>query len=114
MENIAEIATIPLPVHGPTIVEILKHDHQVIARLLADLTTAKTTESRGHALISLRAALVVHNSTEELFVYPALATIARRKADSQHLYHDTAAANVLMFDLEVSLQNGNDSEFDRI
>ncbi len=107
-----EIETTPLPVHGSTVIEILKHDHEVITQLLADLAQADTTKGRGSALISLRAALVVHNSTEELFVYPALATIAHKKSESEALYHDTAAANVLMFDLEVLLQVGDESEFD--
>jgi hypothetical protein len=104
--------SIQLPVLGNTVLDILRHDHQVITRLLGDLRQAGTTETRGSALISLRAALLVHNSTEELFFYPALATIAHKKAESQHLYHDTAEANILMFDLEVLLQVGAELEFD--
>ena len=106
------VDSIQLPTHGSTTVKILKHDHQVIARLLTALARAPKLEERRDALTDLKAALVVHNATEENLVYPALQTIAGKKAESQHLYHDTAEADVLIFELATMLQKGADSEFD--
>jgi hemerythrin superfamily protein len=106
------IDSIQLPVHGSNTIDILKHDHQVIARLLTALTQATTLDDRKDALTYLKAALVVHNATEENLVYPALQTIAGKKAESQHLYHDTSKADVLIFELDTMLQKDADSEFE--
>jgi hemerythrin superfamily protein len=106
------VDSIQLPVHGSTAIEILKHDHQVIARLLTALTQATTTEARRDALAPLKAALVVHNATEENLVYPALRTLASKKAESHDLYHQTAEADALIFELDLLLQKGADAEFD--
>jgi len=106
------IDSIQLPVHGSTAVEILKHDHQAIARLLAALMRAATPEDRRDALKYLKAALVVHNATEENIVYPALEALAGQKVESQKLYHDTAEADVLIFELDGMLQAGAATDFD--
>jgi hemerythrin superfamily protein len=103
---------IQLPVHGSTAIEILKHDHRTIARLLTVLTLATTRDERSDALTHLKAALVVHNATEENIVYPALRAIAGKMAESKQLYHETAEADVLIFELDVMLENGADAEFD--
>ena len=106
------IDSIQLPTHGSNTIEILKHDHQVIARLLTALTMATTLDERKGTLKYLKAALVVHNATEENLVYPALQTIAGKKAESQHLYHDTAKADVMIFELDTMLQKDADAEFE--
>ncbi len=101
----------PLPVRGNDAIEILTNDHEIIKSLLTGLTQATQTAQRKDALEQLKAALTIHNATEENLVYPALEKVAGKKSESQHLYHETAAADVLVFELDVMLKEGNDSNF---
>ena len=57
--------------------------------------------------------LTIHNATEENLVYPAIQKVAGSKLESQHLYHETAEADVLFFELDGLLKEGNDEEFAR-
>lgn len=87
MQNNANTTTTQaadLPVSGETTVEILKNDHTVIKRLLNELTGRQNGERKA-TLERLKAALTIHNATEENLVYPALAVVAGKKSESEHL-----------------------------
>ncbi len=102
----------PLPVRGSDAIEILKNDHDIIKNLLTDLTQATQTQQRKQTLEQLKGALTVHNATEENLVYPALDKVAGKKSESQKLYHETAEADVLIFEIDTMLKEGDDSKFD--
>ena len=102
-----------LPLRGNDAVEILLNDHQIVKTLLSRLTQATQTQERQSALEQLKAALTVHNATEENLVYPALEKVAGKKTESQKLYHETAAADVLIFELDTMLKEGDDADFSK-
>jgi hemerythrin superfamily protein len=102
-----------LPARGDNAVEILLNDHQVIKTLLTNLTQAERDTARKEALEQLKAALTIHNATEENLVYPALALVADEKHQAEHLYHETAAADMLLFQLDTMLKEGETSKFDK-
>lgn len=102
----------PLPLRGNDAIEILLNDHQVIKSLLSRLTQAGQASQRKQVLDQLKAALTIHNATEENLVYPALEKVAGKKTEAQKLYHETAAADVLIFELDTMLKEGDDSDFD--
>jgi hemerythrin superfamily protein len=103
---------IGLPARGHDAVEILINDHQIVKALLEQLSNARDTTQRTGVLEQLKAALTVHNATEENLVYPALAQVAGRKSEAQHLYHETAAADLLIFELDTMLKEGDESDFE--
>jgi hemerythrin superfamily protein len=107
-----QIDTSLLPVRGDDAVEILENDHEVIKELLTKLTTA-TNSKRAEVLDLLKGVLTIHNATEENLVYPAIQKVAGSKLEAQHLYHETAEAAVLFFELDGLLKEGNDDEFAR-
>ena len=92
---------------GNDAVEILENDHEVIKELLDQLTSA-TNSKRADVLELLKGVLTIHNATEENLVYPAINKVAGSKLESQHLYHETAEADVLFFELDGLLKEGND------
>jgi len=99
-----------LPAQGRTAVEILLNDHRVIEDLLDELTQA--TESRRHAVMEqLKAVMTIHNATEEGLVYPAIATLYGNKLISRQLYHETAEADMLFFELNSLLKQSDESDF---
>lgn len=100
-----------LPVEGSDTVDILLNDHTVIKRLLGDLTQAPDRGRRSAVLERLKEALTLHNATEENLVYPALAEIAAEKRESAHLYHETAEADVLVFQIDQLLHGGDETDF---
>lgn len=100
-----------LPVRGSDTVDILLNDHTAIKRLLSDLTEAPSPARRRDVLERLKGALTVHNATEENLVYPALAEIASAERESAHLYHETAEADVLVFQIDALLESGDDADF---
>lgn len=100
-----------LPLRGSDAVEILLNDHQVIKGLLTNLVQSKQTQVRQETLEQLKAALTIHNATEENLVYPALQVVAGEKSESKHLYEETAAADVLIFELDTLLKKGDDAGF---
>ncbi len=61
----------------------------------------------------LKGVLTIHNATEENLVYPAINKVAGGKLESQHLYHETAEADVLFFELDGLLKEGDDEQFAR-
>jgi hemerythrin superfamily protein len=99
-----------LPTKGGDAVEILMNDHKLIKGLLERLTSAVDNAERKSALEELKAALTIHNATEENLVYPAIERIARKKAEAQHLYHETAEADVVVFELDSMLKEGRGEE----
>jgi hemerythrin superfamily protein len=101
-----------LPARGNDAVEILQNDHDVIKDLLTQLTNASKSK-RLEILEQLKGVLTIHNATEENLVYPAINKVAGSKVESQHLYHETAEADVLFFELDGLLKAGHDDEFAR-
>lgn len=100
-----------LPLAGNDAGEILLSDHQVIRSLLDELCTVQESQQRLATLERLKAALTIHNATEENLVYPALETVAGKHHESQKLYKETAAADVLVFKLDTMLKTGEEGGF---
>lgn len=100
-----------LPVRGNTAIEILTNDHDMVKGMLAELVQATQKSERMQCLERLKGALTIHNATEENLVYPALNKIAGKKAESQHLYHETAEADVLLFEIDTMLKEGDEAKF---
>lgn len=105
-----QIDTTLLPARGRDAVEILKNDHQVIKSLLDALVSDQGSQRR-EVLEQLKGVLTIHNATEENLVYPAIDKVAGSKTESQHLYHETAEADVLVFELDALLKERDDAEF---
>jgi hemerythrin superfamily protein len=97
------------PAHGSNAVEILKNDHTVIKGLLERLVG--DPGDRAATLDELKSVLTIHNATEENLVYPALAVVGRKKAESQSLYHETAEADTVVFELDLLLKEADDVQF---
>jgi hemerythrin superfamily protein len=106
-----QIDTTLLPARGNDAVEILTNDHTVIKDLLSRLAAAEPSE-RENVLAQLKGVLTIHNATEENIVYPALNKVAGSRAESQHLYHETAEADVLLFELDAMLKDGDAVDFE--
>lgn len=100
-----------LPVRGNDAIEILENDHQTIKALLATLAQPAQREQRKETLDQLKAVLTIHNATEENLIYPALNKVAGKKSEAQKLYHETGEADVLVFELDTMLKEGQDSDF---
>ncbi|HEY5349505.1 MAG TPA: hemerythrin domain-containing protein [Candidatus Lustribacter sp.] len=92
-------------------IDILVQDHVQIKHLLQTLTTAKGADERRTTLEQLKELLTIHNATEENFVYPAIEKVAGKKLDAEHLYHETAQADVVVFELDTCLNTGDTSGF---
>jgi hemerythrin superfamily protein len=103
-----------LPVRGNDATEILINDHEVIKRLLSELTQSAAGEGMKMTLEQLKGALTIHNATEENIVYPAIRQVARKKWEAQRLYHETAEADVLVFQLDTMMKEGNYADFPRV
>lgn len=99
-----------LPTTGADAVEILINDHHVIKSLLDQLTSAKNG-TRKATLERLKGVLTIHNATEENLVYPALAVVAGKKTESDHLYKETAQADVGVFEVDMLLKEHDDAGF---
>ena len=105
-----QIDTTLLPVRGDDAVEILRHDHRVIKSLLTELTS-EAPQERKRVFEQLVGVLTIHNATEENLIYPAINKLGGGKEESQHLYHETADADVLAFELDALLKAGDVSQF---
>ncbi len=90
--------------------EILINDHALIKNLLETLTSAVDVGERKSALERLKAALTIHNATEENLIYPAIERIAKEKAEGERLYHETAQADVMIFELDSLIKEGRGEE----
>lgn len=107
-----QIDTTLLPAKGKNVVEILLNDHRVIKDLLSKLTDGTDEDERQRVMERLKGVLTIHNATEENLVYPALNKVAGNKTESDNLYHETAEADVLLFELDTLLKEGDDETFD--
>ena len=105
-----QIDTTLLPTRGNDAAEILRNDHQVIKSLLTELTTASEPQRR-QVMEQLKGVLTIHNATEENLVYPALNKVAGSKVEADHLYHETAEADVLLFELDSMLKESKSADF---
>ena len=105
-----QIDTTLLPVRGDDAVEILRNDHRVIRSLLTELTS-EAPQERKRVFEQLVGVLTIHNATEENLIYPAINKLGGGKQESQHLYHETADADVLAFELDALLKAGDVSQF---
>ena len=105
-----QIDTTLLPVRGNDAVEILMNDHQVIKTLLTELTSAMGPR-REQVMEQLKGVLTIHNATEENLVYPAIDKVAGSKLEAQHLYHETAEADTLLFELDSMLKERDETDF---
>lgn len=105
-----QIDTTLLPVRGHDAVEIILNDHKVIKSLLRELTES-VGEQRDMVLEQLKGVLTIHNATEENLIYPAIDKIAGSKLESQHLYHETAEADTLLFELDSMLKERDETGF---
>jgi hemerythrin superfamily protein len=101
----------PLPLSGNDPVEMLENDHIVIKGLLDELTALDDAASRQQSFEALKAALTIHNATEENIVYPAIAKVAHKPTESKQLYHETAEADTLVFELDTLLKEGDEAAF---
>lgn len=104
------IDTTLLPVRGNDTVDILENDHDTIKSLL-DQLTAPPASRRREILEQLVGVLTIHNATEENLVYPALNQVAGSKLEAKHLYHETAEADNLLFELDSMLKERDESDF---
>jgi hemerythrin superfamily protein len=102
-----------MPVRGTNALEILINDHQTVKTLLDQLSRATTQSERKQCLDRLKTALTIHNATEETLVYPALEVIARKRWEPQKLYHETAMADILIFELDTMLKTGDMDDFEK-
>jgi len=100
-----------LPVRGADAIEILLNDHRTIESLLERLLEARGAREQTAVFEQLKAALTIHNATEENLVYPALNKVAGKERESQKLYHETADANVLVFEIDTLLKEGDEAAF---
>lgn len=100
-----------LPMRGTTVHEILENDHEIIKGLLDSLTQAAAHEDRIQILEQLKGALTIHNATEENIVYPALDKVAGHKFETLKLYNETASADILVFQIDTMLKEGDETAF---
>jgi hemerythrin superfamily protein len=100
---------VQLPVRGRDTVEILENDHVVIKELLGRLAQGEGAPRQ--TLEQLKGVLTIHNATEENLVYPALNKVAHKKAESEQLFHETAEADTLLFELDALLKEGDEATF---
>ncbi|HKU69114.1 MAG TPA: hemerythrin domain-containing protein [Candidatus Baltobacteraceae bacterium] len=100
-----------LPLRGSSVHEILENDHETIKGLLNSLTHAAANADRMQTLEQLKGVLTIHNATEENIVYPALNKIAGHKFETMKLYNETASADMLVFELDTMLKEGDDTKF---
>lgn len=100
-----------LPVRGNTVHEILENDHEIIKGLLNSLTHAAARADRMQILEQLKGALTIHNATEENLVYPALDKVAGHKIEALKLYNETASADILLFQIDTMLKEGDETRF---
>jgi hemerythrin superfamily protein len=110
-DPLANVTVGALPTIGSDAIEILMNDHVGIKDLLKEIARTSSQASRITLLENLKAVLTVHNATEENLVYPALAVEAEKKAESAKLYHETASADITLYELDSLIKHGEDDKF---
>ncbi len=103
-----QAAASQIPTVGNDAIEVLINDHKRIKELLSKLTDGPQAQ-RTETLELLKETLTVHNATEENLVYPAIREVAGRKMHANELYHETAEADVMLWQL--SMMSPQDSTF---
>jgi hemerythrin superfamily protein len=99
-----------LPLRGNSVHEILENDHETIKGLLNSLGHA-SGDDRRRILEQLKGALTIHNSMEENLIYPALDKVGGHKAEAMKLYNETASADIMVFEIDTMLKEGDDTKF---
>ena len=99
-----------LPAHGNDAIEILRNDHRVIKGLVRELVESDAA-SRKQVLEQLKGVLTIHNATEENLVYPAIGNASRGKDEAGRLYHQTAEADRIVFELDSLLTQRDGARF---
>jgi hemerythrin-like domain-containing protein len=92
-------------------IDLLLQEHVQIKQLLQTLNNAQGESERHATLEQLKELLTIHNATEENFVYPAIEKVAGKKHEAEHLYHETAQADVIVFELDTCLKTGDQEGF---
>lgn len=100
-----------LPVRGNSVHEIIENDHEVIKSLLSSLTHSGARADRMQTLEHLKGALTIHNAMEENIVYPALNKVSGHKREAMKLYDETASADVMLFEMDMMLKEGDETKF---
>lgn len=69
----------------PSVIDILKKDHQRVKKLLSELTdtTTRAHKTREELLAKIETELVVHTAVEEELVYPAIREAARTNSQRE-------------------------------
>jgi len=98
-----------LPAVGDDAIEILENDHRAVKPLLTGLVEGSATQ-RLSVLEQLKAALTIHNATEENFVYPAIRDLANRPLHAGRLYGEQDEAKMALW--ELSQLEADDPDFD--
>jgi hemerythrin superfamily protein len=99
-----------LPMRGNSVHDIVENDHETIKGLLNSLGHA-APEDRRRILEQLKGALTIHNSMEENLIYPALDKVAGHKMETMKLYNETASADIMLFEIDTMLKEGDDTKF---
>ncbi|HLI96430.1 MAG TPA: hemerythrin domain-containing protein [Candidatus Baltobacteraceae bacterium] len=87
------------------------NDHEVIKGLLDSLTRSTARDERTRFLEQLKGALTIHNAMEENLIYPALDKVAGHMLETQKLYHETASADIMFFQIDTMLKEGDETKF---
>jgi hemerythrin superfamily protein len=100
-----------LPVRGNSVHDIVENDHEVIKGLLNSLQHSAERDERMRILEQLKGALTIHNAMEENLIYPALDKVAGHKFETLKLYNETASADIMLFQIDTMLKEGDDTKF---
>jgi hemerythrin superfamily protein len=100
-----------LPIRGNSVHEVVENDHEVIKGLLNSLQHSAARDERMRILEQLKGALTIHNAMEENLIYPALDKVAGHKFETLKLYNETASADIMLFQIDTMLKEGDDTKF---
>jgi hemerythrin superfamily protein len=109
--SIMQQTTERYPAKGRDATEILVNDHRTIKGIIDELVDLTPPELWAKKFEELKRILTIHNATEENLVYPAIAKVAGDEKEASQLYHETAAADMLVFELDAALKNGSNDTF---
>jgi hemerythrin superfamily protein len=99
-----------LPMRGSSVHEIVVNDHETIKGLLNSLTHTTARDETMRILEQLKGALTIHNAMEENLIYPALDKVAGHMLETQKLYHETASADIMVFQIDTMLKEGDNTK----
>ncbi len=83
-------------------ITLLKHDHDKVKKLLAELesTTERGIKTRAELFATIKGEMTVHESIEEEIFYPALMDMAKTKDITLEGYEEHHVVDLLMRELE--------------